>query len=66
MALAIGDDAIAARGFQHTMLTLTFLGRHEEAARVSDEARSRLRACGRRQPRSLTLTRSRSPASVMP
>ena len=46
MALAIGDDAIAARGFQHTMLTLTFLGRHEEAARVSDEARSRLRACG--------------------
>jgi non-specific serine/threonine protein kinase len=28
------------------MLTLTFLGRHEEAAKVSDEARSRLRACG--------------------
>ena len=46
MALAIGDDAIAARGFQHMMLTLTFLGRHEEAAKVSDEARSRLRACG--------------------
>ena len=46
MALAIGDDAIAARGYQHTMLTLTFLGRHEEAAKVSDEARSRLRACG--------------------
>ncbi len=46
MALAIGDDAIAARGFQHMMLTLTFLGRHEEAAKVSDEARSRLRSCG--------------------
>jgi len=46
MALAIGDDAIAARGYQHTMLTLTFLGRHEEAAKVSDEARFRLRACG--------------------
>ncbi len=46
MALAIGADAIAARGYQHTMLTLTFLGRHEEAAKVSDEARSRLRACG--------------------
>ena len=28
------------------MLTLTFLGRHEEALKVSDEARARLRACG--------------------
>jgi non-specific serine/threonine protein kinase len=28
------------------MLTLTFLGRHDEAATVSAEARSRLRACG--------------------
>jgi non-specific serine/threonine protein kinase len=46
MALAIGDDAIAARGYQHAMLTLTFLGRHDEAAKVSDEARSLLRACG--------------------
>jgi len=46
MALAIGDEAIAARGFQHMMLTLTFLGRHDEAAKVSEEARSRLRACG--------------------
>ena len=46
MALAIGADAIAARGYQHMMLTLTFLGRHEEAAKVSDEARGRLRACG--------------------
>ena len=46
MALAIGDDAIAARGFQHTMLTLTFSGRHDDAAKISDEARSRLRACG--------------------
>jgi predicted ATPase len=45
MALALGDDAIAARGYQHTMLTLTFLGRHDEAAKVSDEARARLVAC---------------------
>ena len=28
------------------MLTLTFLGRHDEAAKVSEEARARLRACG--------------------
>jgi non-specific serine/threonine protein kinase len=46
MALSIGDDAVAARGYQHTMLTLTFLGRHDAAAKVSEEARSRLRACG--------------------
>jgi non-specific serine/threonine protein kinase len=46
MALALGDDAIAARGCQHAMLTLTFLGRHDEAAKASDEARPRLRACG--------------------
>lgn len=48
MALALGDSAIAARGYQHMMLTLTFLGRHDEAAKVTDEARSRLRACGDR------------------
>ena len=46
MALAIGDDGTAARGYQHTQLTLTFLGRHEEALKVADEARARLRACG--------------------
>jgi predicted ATPase len=46
MAVAIGDDAVAARGYQHTMLTLTYLGRHDEAAKVSAEARTRLRACG--------------------
>src|ERR1700749_5025559 len=46
MALAIGDDAITARGYQHMQLTLTFLGRHEEALKVADEARLRLRACG--------------------
>jgi non-specific serine/threonine protein kinase len=28
------------------MLTLTFLGRHDEALKVAGEARSRLRACG--------------------
>jgi predicted ATPase len=48
MAIAIGADAIAARGYQHTMLTLTFLGRHDEAAKVSAEARARLQACGDR------------------
>ena len=46
MALALGDDAVAARGYQHTMLTLTFLGRHDEALKITEEARSRLRACG--------------------
>jgi non-specific serine/threonine protein kinase len=46
MAIAAGDDAVAARGYQHTMLSLTFLGRHDEAAKVTGEARSRLRACG--------------------
>ena len=46
MALAIGDDGITARGYQHTQLTLTFLGRHDEALKVADEARARLRACG--------------------
>ena len=45
MAMALGDDAVTARGFQHTMLTLTFLGRHEEASKITGEARSRLRAC---------------------
>ena len=46
MALALGDDAVTARGYQHTMLTLTFLGRHDEALKVTEEARPRLRACG--------------------
>jgi predicted ATPase len=46
MALTIGDDGTTARGYQHTQLTLTFLGRHDEALKVTDEARARLRACG--------------------
>jgi non-specific serine/threonine protein kinase len=46
MAVALGDDAVTARGYQHTMLTLTFLGRHDEAAQVAGEARARLRECG--------------------
>jgi predicted ATPase len=46
MALSIGDDGTTARGYQHTQLTLTFLGRHDEALKVADEARVRLRACG--------------------
>jgi non-specific serine/threonine protein kinase len=46
MALALADDPVTARGYQYMTLTLTFLGRHEEAARVGEEARARLRACG--------------------
>ena len=48
IALAIGDDAIVARGYQHLHLTLVFLGRHDEALKVGAEARERLRACGDR------------------
>jgi predicted ATPase len=48
MALAIGDDGTAARGYQHAQLALTFLGRHNEALKITDEARARLRACGDR------------------
>ena len=46
MALAIGDDATTASGYQYTQLALTFSGRHDEALKVTDEARARLRACG--------------------
>jgi predicted ATPase len=46
MARAIGDEATTARGYQHTQLTLTFLGRHDEALKVTDEARALLQACG--------------------
>jgi non-specific serine/threonine protein kinase len=48
MALALGDDPVTARGYQYMTLTFTFLGRHEEAARAGEEARSRLRGCGDR------------------
>ena len=48
IGLAIGDDAIVARGYQHMHLTLTFLGQHERALQVGAEARDRLRACGDR------------------
>jgi predicted ATPase len=48
LALALGDDATTARGYQHLNLALTFLGRHEEAARVGAEGRWRLQACGDR------------------
>lgn len=48
MALSIGDDGTVARGYQHKQLTLTFLGRHDEAMQTASEARSRLRACGDR------------------
>ena len=46
MALALGDEPVIARGYQHIALTLVFLGRHDEAAKAGDEARVRLRACG--------------------
>jgi non-specific serine/threonine protein kinase len=46
MARTLGDDGTTARGYQHTQLTLTFLGRHDEALKVADEARARLRSCG--------------------
>jgi predicted ATPase len=45
IGLAIGDERIVARGYQHMHLTLTFLGRHDEALKVGAEARSRLQAC---------------------
>jgi predicted ATPase len=48
IGLVIGDEAIVARGCQHLHLTLTFLGRHDEALKVGAEARERLRACGDR------------------
>jgi predicted ATPase len=48
IALALDDDAIVARGYQHLHLTLVFLGRHDEALKVGAEARGRLRACGDR------------------
>ncbi|HEY0937601.1 MAG TPA: LuxR family transcriptional regulator, partial [Trebonia sp.] len=46
LALELGDEAVSARGYQHLQLTFTFLGRHDEAEKASDEARARLRACG--------------------
>jgi non-specific serine/threonine protein kinase len=48
VALAIGDETITARGYQHLQLTLVFHGRHEEAGVAGVEARARLRACGDR------------------
>jgi non-specific serine/threonine protein kinase len=48
MALGLGDCDVAARGYQHTQMALTFLGRHDEALKAGDEAQSRLRACGNR------------------
>ena len=43
-----GDTDIAARGYQHLHLALTFHGQFDAALKVSDEARARLRACGDR------------------
>jgi non-specific serine/threonine protein kinase len=47
-ALALRLDDAAARGYQHLHLTLTALGRHEEAEAVGMEARKRLADCGDR------------------
>jgi predicted ATPase len=46
LALAVGDGAVAARGYQHLMLSLTFDGKNDLALQVADEARPRLQACG--------------------
>jgi non-specific serine/threonine protein kinase len=48
MALDLGAAAIAARGYLHLSLTLTFTGLHEEAALAAAEARRRLTGCGDR------------------
>jgi non-specific serine/threonine protein kinase len=48
LAVAAGDEATTARGYQHLHLVLTFLGRHEEALAITAETRRRLRACGDR------------------
>jgi predicted ATPase len=56
MALALGATAITARGYQHMMLTLTFLGRHDEAVKATDEARTQLRACGDRPGELMLIT----------
>ena len=48
LARAAGDDAVAARGYQHLHLVLTFYGRHEDAFGIAAEARRRLLACGDR------------------
>jgi non-specific serine/threonine protein kinase len=48
LALSLGLDDVSARGYQHLHLTLTQLGRHEEADAAGAEARKRLVACGDR------------------
>jgi non-specific serine/threonine protein kinase len=48
LAAMTGDADIAARGYQHLHLALTFDGQFDAALKVSDEARARLRACGDR------------------
>jgi predicted ATPase len=46
LALALGDEPIIARGYQHLQLAYTFAGRHDEAEKITPEARTRLQACG--------------------
>jgi non-specific serine/threonine protein kinase len=48
LALAIGDEPVAARGYQYLHLAQAFGGRHEEGFATWLEARPRVRACGDR------------------
>lgn len=48
LALALGETAIAARGYLHLTLTLTFTGDHEQSAAVGEVARRMLTRCGDR------------------
>jgi predicted ATPase len=51
-----GHADIAARGFQHLHLALTFHDQFDAALKVSDEARARLRACGDRPGEQMFVT----------
>jgi predicted ATPase len=48
LALALGEREIAARGYLHLTLALTFTGEHEEAAAAGATARRMLTECGDR------------------
>lgn len=48
MALALGEEAICARGYQYLNLTLAFSGMHAAAKQAGEEAARRLAECGDR------------------
>lgn len=48
LALALGEPAIAARGYLYLTLTLTFTGEHGQAAQAGETARRMLAECGDR------------------